>query len=306
MLENYLNLINKSESLFTFIIYNLNSKAIKNKIKKKMENIKKISNSFKRRQLSNRLNIFLLFIDKKYTDEKINSVFLVFDEVVEVKLSKKKIKILNEYDIHNFVYKYGNTFFIEYINDLFNDFNFVNVLNVKNNLLIHFQINSTKKKIIHKMNLTKMKELEKIDKYIQEQNLKFIIIGNSPKIKQISENNVIYKVNDIISDNEIIDVFSNYEKKEKQSILKKYIDNINNPSYDGKIIYGNFKEYILPEFEMYKLEKLFYHSTLKKNILNMDQSYINFEIHEIHSLKKNDLGDILLNNYGGFFGLKYY
>ena len=252
------------------------------------------------------MNNFLLFIEKEYRDKEINSVFLIFDEVVEIKLSKKKKKILNEYGIHNFVFKYDNKFCIDYINDLFNDFNFVNVLNVKNNLLIHFQINSTKKKLIHKLNLTKMKELGKIDKYIQEQNLKFIIIGNSPKIKQISENNVIYKVNNIISDNEIIDVFNNYEKKEKQSILKKYIDNINHPSYNGKIIYGNFNEYMLPEIEMYKLEKLFYHSSLKKNISNIDQSYINFEVHEIHTLDKNDLGAVLLTNYGGFFGVKYY
>ena len=33
---------------------------------------------------------------------------------------------------------------------------------------------------------------------------------------------------------------------------------------------------------------------------------LNFDLHEISTIKNKDAGDLLLNSYGGFFGLKYY
>ena len=306
MLEQYLNITGKSDSLFTLIIYKLNLSDIKKEIKKRIEKIKNISNSFKRKLLITRLNSFLLYIDNTYKMENINSIFLISDDIIEIKLSDKRINTLSEYNIMNFIFKYDSKFYISYINNLFNNFKFANVLNVKNNVLFHILLNSTKKKIIYENKLTKSNEPEEIEKYIQQQQKDFIINGNSSYIKKISENNVIYRNSKNISDNEIMEIFNNYEDKKNQVLLETYTNNLCDPSIKEKIFYGNFEDYILPEIELYKVDKLFYHTSCKGVISKIDISYLNFDLYEIHTIKKKDTGYLLLNNYGGFFGLKYY
>ena len=88
--------------------------------------------------------------------------------------------------------------------------------------------------------------------------------------------------------------------------METFTNNLGDPSIKNKIFYGNFEDYIFPEIELYKVETLFFHTSYKAKIKKIDPSYLNFDLYEINTIKKKDTGDLLLNNYGGFFGSKYY
>ena len=45
---------------------------------------------------------------------------------------------------------------------------------------------------------------------------------------------------------------------------------------------------------------------MKTNIESLDNSLLNFDIIEIDTINKGDPGYELKENYGGFFGIRYY
>lgn len=306
MLEQYENITGKKNTLFTIIIYNSELSEVIDDLKKRIEKTKNISNSFKKKIIINRLYNFKIYLEENYKNEKLNSIFLVSDEIIDIKISKKNISILNEYNFKNIFFKYDSHFLISYINKLFNDFDFANIIQIKNNQFIHFILNSTKKKKLCTLKISKSKENKEIHDYLNKIDSPFILTGSTSTLKNLPEGNIIFSNNKIISDDEILVIYQNYQKKKNQDVLEMYFNNINSPSFNNKIIYGNFDDFIKPEIELYRIEKLFYHTKSKEIINKLDQSYINFDIFEIHTIQKNDIGEKLLNDFGGFFGLRYY
>ena len=104
MFENFKNIKDKKETLFTIIIYEKTAKFLIEDIQQKLQNIKKMKDSFRQKIINDRLYNLKCLIEKKYND-KINLIILCGEEINIEELSKKQINILKEYNILNYIFK---------------------------------------------------------------------------------------------------------------------------------------------------------------------------------------------------------
>jgi hypothetical protein len=304
MFENFKNIKDKKETLFTIIIYEKTAKFIIEDIQQKLQNIKKMKDNLRQKIINDRLYNLKCLIEKKYND-KINLIILCGEEINIEELSKKQINILKEYNILNYIFKSDEIFHIDYINNLFYDFKFYNCIHI-GKLVNYYQLNSTKKKKIKEEKFNVKDCATKIEEYINDKKENFIIYGNSQINKKINNKYIIEKYDNYHTDEEIVISFQNIEMKNKQKEFNKYISNLNDPSIENKLIYGNFDKFIKKEIENYTVKQLFFHSDMKEKINSLDSELLNFDLIEISTINKGDPGDQLKNDYGGFFGLKYY
>ena len=137
-----------------------------------------------------------------------------------------------------------------------------------------------------------------------------IIYGLNPLVKKMSINttlsNITYYKN--LSKNDVIESINKYEIKENQLTFKSIVlDNINNPEYDEKFLFGT-KE-ISMGLNNYMVKHLFINPKLLKNFNNSDESkqlISNIKVTIVQPIEPGDYGIILNKNYGGAIALKYY
>ena len=306
MLEKYLSIKDKKETLFTIIIYEKDNKFLITDIEQKLKNIQKMKDNFRRQIINDRLYNLKYFLENKNKEnDKINSIILCGEEIEMVNLEKSQIKVLKEYNIVNYNFIYDDHFHIKFINDLFYDFNFYYSIHIGKNIT-YYKINSSKKKKIQEDKFNLKDCISKIENFLDKNKEKVIIHGNPQINKKLDHKLILEKYNDYKSDEEIVICFQNINIKEKQKEFKKYISNLHDPSIENKLIYGLFEKEIKPEIENYSVKRLFVHKDLENHINRLDNSLLNFEIIVIDTLTNNDPGYELKNNYGGFFGIKYY
>lgn len=306
MLEKYLSIKDKKETLFTIIIYDKDNKFFVADIEQKLKNIQKMKDNFRKQTINDRLYNLKCFLENKNKEnDKINSVILCGEEIEMINLDKSQIKVLKEYNIINYNFIYDDHFHINFVNDLFYNFNFYYSIHIGKNIT-YYKINSSKKKKIQEDKFNLKDCISKIEYFLDKNKEKVIIHGNSQINKKIDNKFILEKYNDYKSDEEIVICFQNIDIKEKQKEFKKYISNLHDPSIENKLIYGSFEKGIKPEIENYSVKKLFVHKDSETHLNKLDNSLLNFEIIIIDTLTNNDPGHELKNNYGGFFGIKYY
>tara|TARA_Y100000991_G_scaffold215282_1_gene205206 strand:- start:2151 stop:3071 length:921 start_codon:yes stop_codon:yes gene_type:complete len=306
MFEKYLSIKGKKETLFTIIIYDKDNKFFVTDIEQKLKNIQKMKDNFRRQIINDRLYNLKCFLEKKNKEnDKINSVILCGEEIEMINLDKPQIKVLKEYNIINYNFIYDDHFHVKFVNDLFYDFNFYYSIHIGKNIT-YYKINSSKKKKIQEDKFNLKDCISKIENFLDKNKEKVIIHGNSQINKKIDHKFILEKYNDYKSDEEIVICFQNIDIKEKQKEFKKYISNLHDTSIENKLIYGLFEKEIIQEIENYSVKKLFVHKDFENHINELDNSLLNFELIIIDTLTNNDPGYELKNNYGGFFGIKYY
>ena len=306
MLEKFKSTKDKKETLFTIIIYDKNVDFFISDIQQKLQNIKKMKDVFRQKIINDRLYNLKCTIEKKYSlNDKINLIILCNDDIHIEELDKKNIHTLKEYNVMNYIFKSDEIFHIDYINNLFNDFKFYESIHI-GKTINYYKLNSTKRKKIKEDKFNLKDCISKIEEYLNSNKNKVILHGNSQINKKIDNKYIIEKYDNYLNDEDLVNNFENIEMQEKQIEFKKYISNLNDPSIENKLIYGNFDKIIKQEIENYTVKKLFYHNDVKDKIDSLENELLNFDLIEISTIKKGDPGYELKNNYGGFFGLKYY
>ena len=306
MFKNFNTIKDKKETLFTIIIYDKDSNFFISDINQKLQNIKKMKDNFRKQIINDRLYNLRCYLEKNYNEnKKMNCIILCGEEINCYQFQKKEINMLREYNIINYNFIFDDHFHIKYLNDLFYDFIFYNTIHIGKNIT-YYKINSTKKKKIKEEKFNLKDCIIKIENHLNNNKEKALLYGNSQINKKIDNKYIIEKYDDYKTDEEIVTCLRNLEIKEKQKDFKNYISNLSDPNIENKIIYGLFEKYILPEIENYCVQKLFVHSDMKSNIDTLDNSLLNFEIIEIDTINKGDPGYELKENYGGFFGIRYY
>ena len=299
--------------LLTIITYNMSANDIIANITTKINNINNIKNNFKKKYLSDRLHNFINWLNENYIDGQINSIFLISNNINEIKLSPDNIKLLKKYEISQFIFLHDNHFKTEYIHKLLYDLEFYDVIKLEKNKLIHTKLNSTKHIIINTVDIKKID----INKYVKETKSgpmsgpksgpkscqKPCLVHGAIKDK-ILDVDIIYNEKDKLTNSEILDIFEQHNMLKIHNTLGEYLLYLNNDKLIDKLIFGND---IVKAILNYKIKTLFCTDKMLTKVRNtIPPEYLNFEIVQVISLNKSDIGDKLHSDYNGIIGIAYY
>lgn len=135
------------ESLFTILIYDTDKEKFYLDLKKRLEKIKDIKNTFKRQKLNDRLYKLISNVE---SSQKLyyNNIILVSDEIKFIDLTPNDLKMLREFSIPTYTFDYGESFKIDWLIGLFENFTYYDVVIFNSNQCSHFMGNQYKKKKI--------------------------------------------------------------------------------------------------------------------------------------------------------------
>jgi hypothetical protein len=296
-LDTYKDNKDKFQSLYTYIVYDTENKEMINTLYKQLETISKMGDNIKKKYLNDRIYQLILYYKNK-KDSVINVVILLGKEIVEIALSKKQKQTLKEYKFPKIITKRGYNFHIDYLKDVFFNFNFRDVIHINNKKYNHCVMNNNKSKIVSNGNISSID----IQEYINKLNNKVLLHGVSSILKSLkSTNNIMVntknlnkdKILDIFADSDILDVHNDlinvFEdmSNEKKSHLVKFGKDIIEHAYNVKTIYCVKKK-------KNKIEKFFTKEGYSPNIISVE------------SLEKNDIADSLKRDYNGVIAVMYY
>ena len=285
----------KQDTVLTIIIYDYTKDEFISFLKKQIENVKKIKDTFKKKLINDRLYDFLCFIESN-APERINYIYLVGPNTHDVELSKKQVSMLREYNIKSLFYEFSDRYNINYIDKLFNDFDFYKVAELDKKKIIFFDMNSTKLKKLNSETVNNQSEL--LD-YVGKFDL---VHGNSTLLKSLVCDKPNF--NKRLSPEEIVDEIEKIIIRVNQKKLDELLNNITNPKYEDKIFFGGNETKKYTEQSMVKT--LFIHESVYKKFNRIYAEYINFEVIEIRKLEYGDISDKLLNDYNCCVGELYY
>ena len=282
----------KSQSLSTILVWDYEKKELESYIKKRLELIKSIKDTVKRKIINDRLYNFLTHIEKD--ESKLNKIYLVGETVECINLTKENINVLKKYNKGNFYYICDDHYKIDYLYNLFTDFTFYKIGELNNKKLIIEEINLSKRLELESKNISNQTELIDYAKNLD------LLHGVSGLLKNLKTDTINF--NNKLNHYEILDEIDKIKMLESHKKLQELIDNILNPKYDGKIFFGEneCKKY----FEMYAIKTLFIHESKYEDFVNDNE--INFEIIKIGKIKNGDVSNTLVDSYDNFIGELYY
>ena len=192
-------------------------------------------------------------------------------------------------------YENDDHFKIDYIIKLFTDFTFFKIGELNNKKLCIEEINSTKRLVIENKNISNQSELLDVTKSLD------LLHGVSSLLKNFNTSTNTF--NKKLTRDEILDEINKVIMMESHKNLQNLIDNILNPSYDGKIFIG--KKETDKFYDMYAIKTLFVHVDEYEKFIKSKED-INFEVIKIDKLNVGDAGDVLSKSYGNYIGELYY
>lgn len=312
ILGEYKKFQENRNTLITIYFYEVKKEECINFLQKELNKISTIQNTSIKTKLNNRLYNLKLKIDKLNDDVLINSIFLLNEEINEHKLEENEKEVLREYKCKNIYISNNVEFDIEYLNNLFYNFDFSYSCLVEKNQIKLKKINSSKIKELGIIKFVNEKNLvEIINEKIVEYKIDELYIHTKTNFYKslLNEKNSKY----ICFDEEYTNdrllekiKINNYEKN--HLLLEKRLKELSNPNTNLDLfVFGKLKKEILESIESYSLKEL-YIEERKLLILKgcLDESFFNFKIIPIIGIKEGDIGYKFIEEYKGLMGIKYY
>lgn len=288
------------ESLFTILVYETSKEDFISDLKKRLEKIKDIKNTFKKKKLNDRIYKLVIFVEQSPT-QIYNNIILLSDDIILIDLTSQDVKMLKEYSIPNYTFEYGEYFNTNWLIDLFENFTFYNIVIFNSNQYTHWNGNFNKKK---KINQTSSQD------YIKSLDKPFYLFGkiNNFSKEKLGNKNLIEHIQTTCIYTECVENILKIQIKSNTKLLDEIIQLIKVDS--SKHIFG---EEIYESIENYNIKELYIHVSILKNFedkikeKNLTDN-INFNIIHIDTFdqKNPDSSSILLKDYSGMIGIKYF
>jgi len=297
----------KKDSAYVLIIYNYDTINFIEFIKSKMYECNKIKDPIIKKNTNDIYFSIINLIEEKFKiQKKLNIIIFSTIKFIEYyNLSINNINILKDFNCPNITIKYDNYFDCNWIIDYISDKSFINEINIYNNSLKLFHINSTKYKCIIEIN----DKTKNINDFIKENisNEKYIIHGSSHKFKNYNDkdNNLIFFENKQLSHSEVYDIYLKVLNIENVEEVKKTLEFLKNKKNVDLISLGHNK--IFSDLENGYLEKIYCYKKIyvKLNELIIKNNLsVATQIIQIKLDKKID-DTLILKQFGGIIGLKY-
>lgn len=311
-LTQYKTVEDNNESLYTIIIHNKTQNDVVTYFESQLEKAKKINDSVKKNKINNQLFNFIKYIKENYEEETIiHSIFLLHKKITCHKLNNDNISIAIKYDIPKIVMINDNFLHIDYVIDLFENFNFIYSFKINKNELTIYELNKNKQCVLETLKITnEEKILEWIQKIKTEKQYKesVIIFGISPIIDKFVGVKQVIIEKKMLSQTEVYDVYEKDLIRGNHLLLKKRLDDMQNPNTHLDIyVFGKLKVEIKDSLESYSLKELYItKDKLEKLKTFVDNDVFNFKIILIESLEHGDIAQQFIKDYNGIMGIKYF
>ena len=293
-LNDHRDVYDKFESQYVFIVYETTKQQLIDFTTGKINLVKGSPDIVKRNYVLNKLSNFVTYINK-IVDDTINSVFLVGKDITNIQLEKQHLKTLKEYNVKKISYKRDDTFDIDFISNLLYNINLRNSIKIFGSDFEHHVINEYKRKLVKQGNISD------IHNYLLNISDKCVICGTQKHMSKLKFDSKHIIINDILSDEKILNEFDMSEIRETHKLLQEVFD-----------------KYIPTKPHMVKLS-----SELEANACNIKTIFcspkkalivtkyfatnnLKPEIYTIKSLEKGDVGERLKKEYCGVIALTYY
>ena len=286
---------------YTILIYDTKCEDAIEEIKNKLKNLnKKVSNGYKKRVINERVYQIITFLEtNNKLSENINYIFLINNIFYDYEMTKRDVKFCKKWNINNFIFHYDEYIKIDYLKDLFSENKLKKVFRINDSLEI-IKMDRTKSLVIE--NIDNLDEIV-INKNIQDHNPE-LIFGLNKLLKKIKLSDNVFIKN--LNNEQLMDIIETNIIKNNQEMLQiQILDNLLNPEFEDKFIFGrNDVSFAIDNF---MIKKLFVNQKLLKKLKeNIEKYLLNFEIIEIISLETGDIGQEFNKNYGGIIGVKYF
>lgn len=294
----------RSNSMYVYVLFNCTQEKIKEHIKKQIEIIDRVSDSFKRRLFLSRYHLLRDYIESR-EDLIYNHVFFIGDSINSHELSKDNLTVLSKYSHSEISFKYDDHFDLDYLEDLlFNDSPY-HVFRVDSNKIDYLHLTKTKKVVISSKESKPLDIMEFINSTILPKS-RYILYGLSSKLKDISDVRAYTVINKYIKDEELIEMIDRIDQEDKLIELITDLKMLQDSKHLHKIV---LKKDILSKID--QLEKLYIDKSMcdkfKENMIKKGFD-INFKIIVIDSKIKSfiEFRERTLDSYGGVVGVAYY
>lgn len=311
--EKYKNVTGKSNSLYLYVLYECSQEKLQDHIKKQLEIIDRVSDSFKRRMFLSRYHTLRDTIEKNSDDYVYNCVIFISDEVDLYDLSINSINLLKRFDHPNISFTYDDHYDLDYLEDMiFNDEPY-HMFRVNNNKIDYLHLTKTKKVIIQSKESKPLNIMEFIDTVLSPSitpgiPTRYIIYGVSSKLKDISDERAYGVINKLMKDEELIEIIKRVDQEDLLTELCSDLEMLNDSKQMHRLV---FKKEIAPKIQNSLIQKIYIDTKLlDKFIENMTKVGfdMNFRIIVIDTTIKSFIEnrEKTLSMYDGVIGITYY
>lgn len=306
-LSKYQQISVSNDFIVTCLVHHLEKSQFQEKLSAKISSLRKISDGIKRRKMLTKYQLLESYIDNLPDDQKLNSIFLINQTVEAINLSSKQKSTLIEYQISNCQFWEDHHFQIDYLIDMFTNFDLVDSLKISKNKVVHWRINQHKKKVIQEFSFDR-KSGSELTSLIQKMSQPCLISGDISKLKFLKSDDpkIIELIPNNCHDNDLVVKYQHYQMSLKHKHLQDYLDQMEIESEVDKIKFG--WESVIETLNNYLLEIVFVHQEyqqrFKKQVDLSDKKFMS--VIYVESISKGDLGDNFLTQFSGILGKSFY
>jgi acylphosphatase len=302
-LEQHQDILDKFESNFTIIINNIKISEALNILSKKLGQINKKKDNVKRKYLNDRLYTLIDHLKEADPESIVSNLYLVGRDLDIIPLQKKWKHTMREWSIPSIVVKNDDMFDIDYLNAVFVDATYHDVIRIMNKTLTHVHLNKYKKKI----HMTKdIGSSFDINQYITDNvlNSKCLLHGVSSIVKNTNNTDLLIVVN---GDQDDVQIILEFEKNEMKSIHKSIVELFEHMTNENMMHRVKVTKELQTAIAIGLIETIYCTEKMYKMIEdNVPKDLQNFKMIIVRSIVKGDVVDKLNNDFKGAIGYTYY
>lgn len=285
-------------SMNLVVIHDITTQEAIDAMYKKLEELKKIKDSYKRGYINDRLFSFITeFKTSRKIDASINEVVLLGQTIDSFPLLPHELATLREFKVISFVIQHGEFFDFDFLHDLLYNRDYDEVIRVTQNRLLHYQMTPTKQRTVGTLEEKSMD----LTKYVNENTTKpAIIYGVSAALKGLKLDRHVVIGKDL-DEEQLWSEVTKLRMADKITKLHDIFELFANPATQNKIIVG--KE-IRQAIQDQMVQRVVVVPEIAKKIRERYSDLINFDLVEVVS--DDPVVKRLQTDFGGAIGVKYY
>lgn len=285
------------------------------KLEETQESCRKVGNSLKRAGLCSSLHALIQRVKERDEKEMVYALFYLYhgsesgcSEILEEKvLTKSERDVLKEYGFPMYKYQNGDRFPLEEWNDIFTNFDFLQVIHVNQQSARYLKMNRYKMKEVMNCKITSESHLiELVDRILKEKREKVYLYGISNYVTSKVKAMVLWHEGHLTKE-EVWEWRGDEEMRGHLALLEERMKEIGDEKKMDLFVFGRIKMEIKEHVEGYLLKELFIEERKIKILKEMvEPETLNFKIIPVRSLEKGDIGQMFIEKYNGLMGIKYY